>query len=120
MSPRQRGLLDILWVYLALGALGYLTIEWIEGDPIWRVGVADIVMTFGIFAVSLWKSNSSAYDAYWSIIPSYLTVWLWSEYDGMTWDWLQWSTMLVVNLWSWRLTHNWARGWPGWHHEDWR
>ncbi len=28
--------------------------------------------------------------------------------------------MLMVSVWSWRLTLNWARGWPGWHHEDWR
>jgi len=28
--------------------------------------------------------------------------------------------VIAVSLWSWRLTLSWARGFPGWHHEDWR
>ena len=28
--------------------------------------------------------------------------------------------LISVNLWSWRLTWNWWRGWHGLSHEDWR
>jgi steroid 5-alpha reductase family enzyme len=77
-------------------------------------------MTAMIFLCSLWKTNSSAYDAYWSVFPFLLTLWLWFELAGGAWQLWQWATWLMVAAWSWRLTINWARGWSGWHHEDWR
>ena len=101
------------------GADRIFTVEAVNGRPLVRLG-GDLAMTLVIFAASIWKSNTSAYDAFWSVIPSYFSVWLWFEFDGANWSWMQWGTMVVLNLWSWRLTHNWARGWPGWHHEDWR
>jgi steroid 5-alpha reductase family enzyme len=41
-------------------------------------------------------------------------------FTGENWDWPQGLAAAVVSFWSWRLTLNWAIGWPGWHHEDWR
>jgi steroid 5-alpha reductase family enzyme len=76
-------------------------------------------MTITAFIFSVYKRNTSTYDAYWSVIPFYF-VCLWV--CQLTPD-LQWQQILVgvvVSFWSWRLTHNWYRGWPGWHHEDWR
>ncbi|MEC9073198.1 MAG: DUF1295 domain-containing protein [Myxococcota bacterium] len=120
MTTRGRDLLEVAAVYGAVGSLGAGTLGAVHGELIFRAGVTDLVMTFAIFAVSLWRSNSSVYDAYWSVIPSLLTVWLGWHYAGESWTWMHWAVMGVVNLWSWRLTHNWARSWPGWHHEDWR
>jgi len=120
MTSRARDLLDIVWMYVVLAALGWWVADTVEGSLVLRAGAADLAMTLLVFAFSLWKANSSTYDAYWSVIPSYLTVWLFFHADGAGWGWMPWATMAMVNLWSWRLTHNWARGWPGWHHEDWR
>ena len=66
------------------------------------------------------KRNTSAYDAFWSVIPFYFIVWLWVLNGDGSWDWTGWAVMAVVSAWSWRLTFNWARGWTGWDHEDWR
>jgi hypothetical protein len=35
-------------------------------------------------------------------------------YMGENWDWPQGLAAAVVSFWSWRLTLNWAIGWPGW------
>lgn len=120
MSVKKRALMETAAIYGVVGLIGVLTVEAVDGHPLVRLGAADLAMTLVIFAASIWKSNTSAYDAFWSVIPSYFSVWLWFEFDGANWSWMQWGTMVVLNLWSWRLTHNWARGWPGWHHEDWR
>ena len=120
MTARTRALLDILWMYALTGVVGWWIASAVSGDLLWRAGAADLAMTALIFAFSLLKKNTSTYDAYWSVIPSYLSLWLFVLCDGMSWGAWQWAIMVMLNLWSWRLTHNWARGWPGWHHEDWR
>ncbi len=120
LNTKKRHLAEIAVIYALLGMVGTLTAELVPSTLIIQAGVADVVMTILIFAVSLWKRNSSAYDAYWSVIPSFLTVWLFVKTNGMNWSFWAWATMLLVNIWSWRLTWNWARGWHGWPHEDWR
>ncbi len=60
----------------------------------------------------------SAYDAYWSVAPIALVV-VWGVLGGAN----PWRVALVCALVSWwgvRLTYNWARGWTGMDHEDWR
>jgi steroid 5-alpha reductase family enzyme len=120
MQTRTRDLVEIFLIYAAVAALGGFIAETVSGSLIWRAGVADLLMTVAIFASSVWKKNSSTYDAYWSVMPSLLTLWLCFESDGLHWNLWQWLTIIVVNLWSWRLTLSWARGWRGWPHEDWR
>jgi len=119
-TGKQQHLLQVALIYLITAAVGWWVTQVVTGHLIWRGAAADLAMTCVIFAVSVWKSNSSAYDAYWSVIPFLLPVWLFFELDGSTWQLWQWATALMVAAWSWRLTINWARGWPGWHHEDWR
>lgn len=119
-SSRQQGLLEVFAIYLLTAAVGWWVAHTIEAHLILRAAAADLVMTAMIFLCSLWKTNSSAYDAYWSVFPFLLTLWLWLELAGGAWQICQWATWLMVAAWSWRLTINWARGWSGWHHEDWR
>tara|TARA_A100001037_G_C15136911_1_gene631661 strand:+ start:1668 stop:2546 length:879 start_codon:yes stop_codon:yes gene_type:complete len=120
MKISKKDLFEVGLIYLAVAVLGYVAMEVVEGHSIFRAAVANTIMTFVIFCVSLWKENSSAYDAYWSVIPSFLTIWLIIEPNATSWGLWQWATMLLVNCWSWRLTYNWATGWSGWEHEDWR
>jgi steroid 5-alpha reductase family enzyme len=120
MNKKYRDLLEVSCMYVITGVVGWWVATITDSSLILKAGVADLVMTVMIFACSLWKTNSSAYDAYWSVIPFYLVVWLFMVTDGNQWNWMQWLTMLVVSVWSWRLTLNWARGWAGWQHEDWR
>ena len=66
------------------------------------------------------KRNSSVYDPYWSVIPFFFILIWYVYFGGGAWEIYQYLTAIVVSLWSWRLTLSWARGFPGWHHEDWR
>jgi steroid 5-alpha reductase family enzyme len=94
--------------------------------PLISMMLSDVVMTVVAYAISWWKQNSSVYDAYWSVIPFYFVLALGTNINGglefTKWHNARecWWTFAVVNLWSHRLTFNWARQWDGWIHEDWR
>jgi steroid 5-alpha reductase family enzyme len=72
--------------------------------------VADVTATLVVFAVAVMCDNSSVYDPYWSLAPLALV----AAYRAHP------VTIALVMIWSIRLTWNWARGWPGMRHEDWR
>src|SRR5690606_4052190 len=90
-------------------------------QPIVQLAIADLAATLVVFGFSVRHDNSSVYDAYWSVIPIWLVSYL---------AWLGASQtaapvrvgLVVALIWLWgvRLTHNWARGWTGFDHEDWR
>lgn len=88
---------------------------------IWRVLAADVAATVVVFLFSAIFRNASFYDPYWSVAPIVIGVaWLpgLSEQAGDPLRaWVLWS---VVLIWGVRLTYNWASGWGGLHHEDWR
>ncbi len=73
-----------------------------------------------VYAAILRADNGSVFDAWWSVLPPFAALWLTglSEADGLTPR--QVAVLAVVWFWGVRLTSNWARGWPGLDHEDWR
>lgn len=85
------------------------------------VGLADGVGTVVIFIFSLLFRNSSFYDPYWSVAPIVIALyWATLGWDGGA-DPLRLGLLLVlVTVWGIRLTYNWARGWRGLQHQDWR
>jgi steroid 5-alpha reductase family enzyme len=92
-------------------AAGWLVRDW---HPLAVVAVADLAGTVVIFASSVAMRNSSMYDPYWSVVPPVIALYF---LDGGARDWL---VLGLVTAWGVRLTYNWARGWPGMRHEDWR
>jgi steroid 5-alpha reductase family enzyme len=94
----------------------------VMGDdrPLLTVLVADVAATLVIFVSSRVVNNSSMYDAYWSVAPPVIVVYLAvvaePGVDGLR------QALVIALVWAWavRLTFNWARGWPGLGHEDWR
>lgn len=88
---------------------------------VWTLAAADTAGTLAIFFFSYWRNNSSFYDAYWSVWPpvaALFTGWLGLEAGA---DPIRiWVMLFCVWLWGIRLTANWARGWHGLTHEDWR
>ena len=111
---------QILLMYLAIGLSGYITWSLLPIDnEVIRFLISDIVMTFVCFFFSTIKKNSSVYDAYWSVIPFFFVV-LWAIIHGEHISYHHYAVFFVISFWSWRLTLNWARSWPGFHHEDWR
>ena len=90
-------------------------------SPVLTVFAADLVATLVIFGSSVWLANSSMYDAYWSAAPPLIALYWASALPGSQADPGRQALVLVlVFAWGIRLTWNWARGWPGLHHEDWR
>lgn len=83
------------------------------------VAVADLVATAVVFAWSLAFRNASFYDPYWSVAPPVIGLYWWALV-GFPLDARVLLALGLVGLWSVRLTLNWAQGWQGLPHEDWR
>jgi steroid 5-alpha reductase family enzyme len=101
-------------------ALGYYL--HLEGyHPLAVIGLADVLATLIVFFFSIAFKNSSFYDPYWSIIPvpiAFYLAWLGMESGADTTR--IYLVVALVTAWAIRLTGNWARGWTGLDHEDWR
>jgi steroid 5-alpha reductase family enzyme len=125
MSERSSALIKIGVIYLValLAAVATVVLTKNAGwdSPYTQLAVADLVATVVVFAFSVRHNNSSAYDAYWSVAPipiaGYLAAIGWSQSAAPIRVVL---VVVLVTYWGVRLTHNWARGWPGFEHEDWR
>jgi steroid 5-alpha reductase family enzyme len=74
--------------------------------------LASVAVTY---AASLYLRNGSVFDPWWSVLPPVAALLL-----VETWTPLTVACVLVVFVWAVRLTLNWAVGWPGLGHEDWR
>lgn len=114
---------SLLWVALAYGLAVGAGLAWLlqaDGPLLLHSFIADVLATAVIFAFSRIFRNSSFYDAYWSVIPPLFLLYWWLTRSQDT-ELLR-VLLLAVVVWYWaiRLTWNWARHWPGLHHEDWR
>jgi steroid 5-alpha reductase family enzyme len=89
--------------------------------PLAVAAAADVAATVVVFAFSYAFGNSSFYDPYWSIAPLPLALyWAASPASSVAVGARQLLVITLVAVWGARLTYNWARGWTGLHHEDWR
>lgn len=109
------------WAYVvAIGipiALGRL---FDDTHPMRVAGIGMLLATLTLFMVARAANNTSVFDAYWSVAPPVVALYFVAvsvdEVPGL-------RQVLVCGLvfaWALRLTANWARGWPGLVHEDWR
>jgi steroid 5-alpha reductase family enzyme len=108
--------------YLAAGVVAALV--WASLGPsvaTWRrVGAADIAATVVVFVFSILFDNSSFYDAYWSVAPMVIAPALAAQSVPGVPVVRRDVVIALVLVWGARLTFNWARGWQGLAHEDWR
>lgn len=126
MDARRSALLKVGFAYLVALVVAVASVVLVAragyDSVLVQVVVADLAATALIFGFSVRYDNSSFYDGYWSVIPIWLVSYL---------AWLGWQAGVapvarialvtgLVWLWGLRLTHNWARGWTGFDHEDWR
>jgi steroid 5-alpha reductase family enzyme len=90
-------------------------------DPVWIAFWADVAATVAIFGFSVAYDNSSFYDPYWSVAPIAIAFYWAFHPAGLEGPWARQALVLgLVSAWGLRLTWNWARGWEGLSHEDWR
>lgn len=111
------GLVAAAYVLALAAAIGVgLTLP--TGHPLLKVALGTVVATAVVFIFSRIFDNTSVYDAYWSVGPIAAAVYL---FAGPGQGGARGIVMLLlIGLWGWRLTLNWARGWKGLGHEDWR
>ena len=88
--------------------------------PLALVAVGDLAGTVVIFLFSLAFRNSSFYDPYWSVAPVVIAMYLIFGFEGAAPVERQVLLGVLITLYGARLTFNWARGWTGLDHEDWR
>ncbi|MCC6333038.1 MAG: DUF1295 domain-containing protein [Myxococcales bacterium] len=91
-----------------------------SAHPVVALAAADAAATVTVFVFSRAFDNSSVYDPYWSVAPPLIALWLVMVPGGGRLDARQALVLLLTFAYGARLTFNWARGWAGLKHEDWR
>src|SRR5690606_31591715 len=115
---RSRSFVAIVLAYLAAFAAGAIAITLLAAyAPLVQIAVADLAATLTLFIFARLHRNSSVFDASWSVIPIAIVGYLLGSY-GITAR----GALIgaAVTVWGIRLTYNWARSFPGLHHEDFR
>ena len=105
----------IALVYAIACALAWIVMSLFKGRPVLGMGAGMAASVAVTFAASVRLRNGSVFDAWWSVLPPVVALHL-----ASAWTPLSVACVLVVFVWAVRLTLNWAVGWPGLHHEDWR
>ncbi|MCH5161920.1 MAG: DUF1295 domain-containing protein [Clostridiales bacterium] len=107
----------ILLIYLLAYSVGLGACFLIE-NIILKMLVFDVAATAVTFIFSLVFHNSSVYDAYWSLTPMVMSIWLFVEAQAFSvWQIL---FLVVFNIWGLRLTVNWIIVFTDFSYEDWR
>ena len=90
-------------------------------NPLLIVFLADFAATLIIFTLSTIIKNTSLYDPYWNTAPLVIVLYFLLLPQGPKIDNIRYIIVIIlVTIWSIRLTYNWLRGWGGLKHEDWR
>ena len=81
--------------------------------------IADITATLVVWGAGLVFKNSSVYDPYWSVAPAAIVpFWIIIKKTDLSAAVI--LMLIILIIWSARLTLNWAFRWKGLSHEDWR
>lgn len=114
---KNRDLAMIGLIYILAFVVGWLVCRAVPGMML-RLFVFDAAATVVTFIFSVLLHNSSVYDAYWSLTPMIMSLWLfWEEKANSP---MQGLFLLVFNIWSLRLTLNWVAVFTDFSYEDWR
>jgi len=120
---RSLALVTLAYVIAVAVGIGWLCFGPHTGRMWLDTLIADVLATLVVFIFSRLYRNSSFYDAYWSVIPPLLALYWWLQGPlGVTGPGSLrcWLLFMVLLYWAVRLTANWAYGFSGLHHEDWR
>jgi steroid 5-alpha reductase family enzyme len=117
-----RAFLIVVAAYVLAGAAAIGTGIWFHAQqPIVIVALADLAATIVVFIFSVITGNSSIYDPYWSVAPVPIALfWLLQPGSNGFANPRHVIIFVLLCLWAIRLTTNWAIGWRGLSHEDWR
>jgi steroid 5-alpha reductase family enzyme len=118
--PRRAAFAIVTASYVVAAAVAVVVLtQTSQLHVIARFVIADVAATVTVFLASRLANNSSVYDPYWSVAPPLIAGYLWYA-GGSETSLRELASLLLVAWWGFRLTANWARGWRGFGHEDWR
>jgi steroid 5-alpha reductase family enzyme len=117
---KSASLAIVFFIYVLAVIVGYIVLQSVPyQDSMIKVLMADVAATVIVFIFSVILKNSSVYDAYWSVIPPCIALYLiFINPNGNSIR--QYLIFGLILFWAIRLTANWARGWENLRHEDWR
>ena len=113
-------------IVVAIAYASAVGVAWIVaaacgGDrPVLALGLGYLSSALVIWLWSSALDNGSMFDAWWSVLPAFASVWLAAPHTEGVPTLRLVLVLVVVWVWSVRLTTNWLRDWPGLGHEDWR
>jgi steroid 5-alpha reductase family enzyme len=123
-NRRAKAFAWVLLAYLVAAAVAFVVGAWSSTagmSPLATAFAADVAATIAVFCFSFAFGNSSFYDAYWSVAPIPIAIYWGVQPEALDGSFLrQLVVVALVVVWGCRLTYNWARGWSGLDHEDWR
>ena len=110
------------FAYVIAHVVAFAVVQATAGlHPLLVVAIADTAATVTVFVFSRSFDNTSLYDPYWSVAPASIAAWLALGPGGVNGLTLRQGVVLtLIAVYAARLTFNWARGWTGLGHEDWR
>ena len=117
MNERTRGLVVDIAVYAAAFGIALIPYALTDG-MLASTAVFTAVATALIFAASVFFSDVSVYDPYWSVAPPVMAAANMVRYSLYNVN--SYIMIAMVCIWSARLTANWYYTYRGLGHEDWR
>src|SRR5688572_17034701 len=112
---RAASLRWILLVYAVACAVTWLVMAAFPDGSVAGLAAGLFASVAVTYAASLYLRNGSVFDPWWSVLPPVVALLLVEAWTPLTV-----ACVLVIFVWAVRLTLNWAVGWPGLGHEDWR
>lgn len=114
---KARDLMIIAFIYLVAYAVGLFACRTVS-DTMLKFFVFDAVATVVTYVFSVLFKNSSVYDAYWSLTPLVMVLWLFDmkKVTGI----YQILFLVAFCIWALRLTFNWCVVFTDFSYEDWR
>jgi len=110
----------VLFAYLLALACAMLIASEPGSGPLASLAWGYTAALFVLWAFTVRFDNGSFVDPAWSVGPPLIAIYWILGADGAASATRQIAVTTLVFLWGARLTWNWARGWSGLHHEDWR
>lgn len=116
-NSRVKGLLVDLIAYVGAFGIAAFPFFWID-DMLVAAAVLTATATVVLFIVSVIFADVSIYDPYWSVAPPVMLVLVLFKYR--IWNVNAVILLMLIAIWSFRLTANWLYTYKGLGHEDWR
>ena len=116
-NSRSTSILIITCIYVMAGFIGVVSYLYLPYSFWLSLLIANVIATVFVFAFSVIFNNASVYDPYWSVQPVVIIICFALEYKITS------ATLLLlisIVYWGIRLTGNWAIGFDGLNHQDWR